>query len=295
MPAQLGFSSHQSQTSDSAFPECLTNCTLHPIPCDMGTSSIDIDFKSLGTRCMEIVSASMSSGLVVKMSLSIGPDFSFNFCSEKNGCLPFPADAEKSEKSKKKSKSPSTRRRDFTRLIAFRNKKVVSPGAPEAVKSSLLDFPRVISSQQEDTNQLTSFDCQSSDSDPKKVICGLSVPPTAISAHDILPSDNNDKTDCLCFCLSTPCVCLLAAKPLSPVPSLKIKRTKDGWKSQLVSQICGNCDQPFLNSKHICDDKSEADEEDQNTPRINMFGPDEEEVYYDNPMHPDCIVACAQQ
>ena len=167
---------------------------------------------------------------------------------------------------------------------------MVSPGAPEAVKSSLSDFPRVISSQQEDTNQLTSFDCQSSDSDPKEVICGLSVPPTAISDDpDILPSDN-DKTS-LCVCLSTPCVCLLAAKPLSPVPNLKILRTKDGWKSQLVSQICGNCDQPFLNSKHICDDKSEADEENQNTPRNNMSGPDEEEVYYDNP---DCRAAIVQ-
>ena len=143
---------------------------------------------------------------------------------------------------------------------------------------------------------------ESGKTDPKGVICGLSVPPSAISDPDILPSENNDKTDCLCFCHSTPCVCLLAAKPLSPVPSLKIKRTKDGWKSQLVSQICGNCDQPFLNSKHICDDKSEADEEDQNTPRNNMSGPDEEEAYYDNPMHPDCIAAivqpvqqCAQQ
>merc|ERR1712233_107754 len=104
MTIELGFSSGRSQTSDFAFPECLTNCTLHPIPCDMDTSSIDIDFQSLGTRCIEICSASMSSGLVVKMSLSIGPDFSFNFCSDKNGCLPLPADAEKSEKSKKKSK-----------------------------------------------------------------------------------------------------------------------------------------------------------------------------------------------
>ena len=171
---------------------------------------------------------------------------------------------------------------------------MVSPGAPEAVNRSLVDLPRVTASQQEDTNQLTSIDCQSSDSDPKEVICGHSVPPSAISDPDIPPSDYNDKTN-LCVCLSTPCVCLLAAKPLSPVPSLKIRRTKDGWKSQLVSQICGNCDQPFLNSKHICDDKSEADEENQNTPRNNMFGPDEEEVYYDNPMHPDCIAACAQQ
>ena len=73
------------------------------------------------------------------------------------------------------------------------------------------------------------------------------------------------------------------------MPNLKIRRTKDGWKSQLVSQICGNCDQPFLNSKHICDDKSEADEE--NTPRNIMFGPDEEEVHYDNP---DCRAAIVQ-
>ena len=166
------------------------------------------------------------------MSMSIGSAFSFNFCSETNGSLPLPTVF---DKSKKKPKSPSTKRRDMVRLAAFRNKKAVSPGAPEAV-NSLVEFPRVIASQQEDTNQLTSFDCQSSDSDPKEVICGLSVPPTALSDPDILPSENNDKTDCLCFCLSTPCVCLLAAKPLSPVPSLKIKRTKDGWKSQLVSQ-----------------------------------------------------------
>ena len=290
----MSFSSGRSQTSDFAFPECLTNSTLHPIPCDMGTSSIDIDFQSLGTRCIEICSASMSSGLVVKMSLSIGPDFSFNFCSDKNGSLPLPADEKKSEKSKKKSKSPSTRRRDFIRLTAFRNKKVVSPGAPEAVNRSLVDLSRVTANHQEDTNQLTSIDCQSSDSDPKEVSCGHSVPPSASSDPDILPSDYNDKTNCLCVCLSTPCVCLPAAKPLSPVPNLKISRTKDGWKSQRVSQICGNCDKPFLNSKHICDDKSEADEEDRNTPSNNRSGPDEEEAYYDNPMHPDCIAAIVQ-
>ena len=250
----------------------------------MGSSTFDIDFQSIGKRCLEICQESHSIGLVVKMSMSIGSAFSFNFCSETNGSLPLPTVF---DKSKKKPKSPSTKRRDMVRLAAFRNKKAVSPGAPEAV-NSLVELPRVIASQQEDTNQLTSVDCQSSDSDPKEVTCGLSVPPTAISDDpDILPSDN-DKTS-LCVCLSTPCVCLLAAKPLSPVPNLKILRTKDGWKSQLVSQICGNCDQPFLNSNHICDDKSEVDEE--NTPRNTMFDPYEEEVYYDNP---DCRAAIAQ-
>ena len=291
---ELSFSSGRSQTSDFAFPECLTNYTLHPIPCDMATSSIDIDFQSLGTRCIEICSASMSSGLVVKMSLSIGPDFSFNFCSEKNGCQPLPAELKKSEKSTRKSKSPSTRRRDLHRLAAFRNKKAVSPGEPVTVDCSLVDLPRVTAtSQKESTNKVTSLDRRSPDLDPKEFICDLSVPPTASFDPDILPSDNKDKTS-LCVCLSTPCVCLLAAKPLSPVPNLKILRTKDGWKSQLVSQICGNCDKPFLNSKHICDDKSEADEEDKNTPRNNMSGPDEEEFYHDNPMHPDCIAAIVQ-
>ena len=226
----------------------------------------------------------MSSGLVVKMSLSIGPDFSFNFCSEKNGCQPLPAELKKSEKSTRKSKSPSTRRRDLHRLAAFRNKKAVSPGEPVTVDCSLVDLPRVTAtSQKESTNKVTSLDRRSPDLDPKEFICDLSVPPTAS-----FDPDNNDKTS-LCVCLSTPCVCLLAAKPLSPVPNLKIRRTKDGWKSQLVSQICGNCDKPFLNSKHICDDKSEVDEED--TPRNIMFGTDEEEFHYDNP---DCRAAIAQ-
>ena len=78
------------------------------------------------------------------MSLSIGKAFSFNFCSETNGSLPLPAVF---EKPKKKTKSPSTRRRDQTRLTAFRNKKAASPGLPEALDPSPLYLPEVTTNQ----------------------------------------------------------------------------------------------------------------------------------------------------
>ena len=45
---------------------------------------------------------------------------------------------------------------------------------------------------------------------------------------------------------------------------MKIKKTKDGWTSSPVCspepQMCEMCDQPFLNSMHICGEKSGADE-----------------------------------
>ena len=61
--------------------------------------------------------------------------------------------------------------------------------------------------------------------------------------------------------------------------------------------MCENCGHPFLNSKHICDEKNDADEVDQNIPRNNMSGPGEDT--YDNTWRSTDNVAqirqCAQQ
>ena len=63
----------------------------------------------------------------------------------------------------------------------------------------------------------------------------------------------------VCQCI--PCVCL-ASKPLSPkiLPKIKIKKTKDGWTSSPDPQLCEMCDLPFLDSMHICGEKSGRDE-----------------------------------
>ena len=267
----LGSSSHQSQTSDSAFPECLTNSTLHSISCDMAPSTIDIDFQSIGERCLEICQESLSIGLVVKLSMSIGSAFAFNFCSETNDCLPLPTVFEKSQK---KTKSPSTKRRDLIRITAFRNKKAASPGVPLASEFSPLDPPIVISSQKESHAPSTSasLDRRSSDLDANVPETSIdpSVPPPAFSEPSF-PSTaiNEDNPNNLCVCQSIPCNCL-ASKPLSPkrlVPKFKIKKTEDGWKTS--HSLCENCDQPFLNSSHICGDNSDIDE----IQSENMSGP----------------------
>ena len=227
----------------------------------MTSSFSDDDYQSIGKQCLDICQASVTIGLVVKMSLSIGTAFSFNFCSETNGSLPLPAVF---EKPKKKTKSPSTRQRDQTRLTAFRNKKAASPGLPEALDPSPLDFPEVTTSLMESTVPSSSLEPRSFDADasvpevtfdpsvPPPASCDLSIPP---------PTINNYSTNSLCVCQCIPCVCL-ASKPLSPkrLPKIKIKKTKDGWTSSPEPQLCEMCYQPFLNSMHICGEKSGGDE-----------------------------------
>ena len=51
------------------------------------------------------------------------------------------------------------------------------------------------------------------------------------------------------------------------MPKFKIKKTDDGWKTS--NSLCENCDQPFLNSNHICGDNSDVDE----IPSENMSEP----------------------
>ena len=75
----------------------------------------------------------------------------------------------------------------------------------------------------------------SSTATPKPRFAGnLSIPP---------PTINNYSTNSLCVCQCIPCVCL-ASKPLSPkrLPKMKIKKTKDGWTSSPVPQLCEMCD-----------------------------------------------------
>ena len=64
------------------------------------------------------------------------------------------------------------------------------------------------------------------------------------------------------LCVPVYSLFLVASKPLSPkrLPKLKIKKTKEGWTSPPEPQMCEMCDQPFLNSMHICGEKSGADE-----------------------------------
>ena len=52
----------------------------------MASSSSDDDYQSIGKQRLDICQASVTIGLVVKMSLSIGTAFSFNFCSAISAC-----------------------------------------------------------------------------------------------------------------------------------------------------------------------------------------------------------------
>ena len=241
----------------------------------MASSSCDIDYQSIGKQCLDICQTSVTNGLMVKMSLSIGKVFSFNFCSETNGSLPLPAVF---VRPKKKTKSPSTRQRDKTRLTAFRNKKAASPGLPVALDPSSLDYPGVSSSHLDSTLPSTSFHPRSSDSDANvpEDNFDLSVPPPASFDPSVPPPTSyNDSTNNICVCLTVPCLCL-ASKTLSPqrfVPKFKIRKTENSWttnNSSSAPQLCGNCNQPFLDAKHICGDKSDNEDGDKDSECKNM-------------------------
>jgi len=239
----------------------------------MASSSCDIDYQSIGRQCLDICQASVTRGLVVDMSLSIGTAFRFHFRSESNSSLPLPASVEKP----KKAKSPATRQRDHARFIAFRNRKFVSPGLPVASDPSPLDLPEGHPSHKDSTVSSTSFDLRSPDKDANvfEDTFDPSVPPPAIfDPSNPPPAKNSPSINSLCVCHSVQYVCL-ASKPLSPkksVPSIQIKKTEDGWKTTTSSPetpMCENCGQPFLNPSHTCD-QSDSDDVDQMSTSGNL-------------------------
>ena len=141
-------SSLSSRTSDLAFPECCTKLSLQYLPRRMTPLPSDNEFRSLGKRCLDFAKASQSNGLDVKLSLSIGRVFSFNYSWENNDNSSLPAVVE--DKPKKKTKSPYTRRRDQLRRANFRNRKkssLGSSGAPLARNGFNMDVPVVTASK----------------------------------------------------------------------------------------------------------------------------------------------------
>ena len=216
----------------------------------MASSSSDNDYQSIGKQCLDLTKACVNIGQVVKMSLSIGTSFSYNFCSEPNG-NPLPAVV------KKKNKSQATQRRDQTRRAAFLHKKAASSSLSLALDRPLPESPEVDPSQIQPILSSPSFEPRPLDTEPNDVENN--------SGPFITPLADNINT--LCVCLSVPCVCL-ASKPPSPtrdqpsVPSLKIKETPLGWETTTSSTdptICENCDQPFLDWTHLCGDKNDDD------------------------------------
>ena len=178
----------------------------------MASSSSDDDYRlSIGKQCLDLTKACVNIGQVVKMSLSIGTSFSYNFCSEPNG-NPLPAVV------KKKNKSQATQRRDQKRRAAFFHKKAASSSLSLALDRPLPESPEADPSQIQPILSSPSFEPRPLDTEPNDVENN--------SGPFITPLADNINT--LCVCLSVPCVCL-ASKPPSPtrdqplVPSLKIK------------------------------------------------------------------------
>ena len=214
----------------------------------MASYSGDYDYQSIGKQCLDLTKACVNIGQVVKMSLSIGTSFSYNFCSEPNG-NPLPAVV------KKKNKSQATRRRDQKRRSDFLHRKAASSSLSLALDRPLPESPEV---------------------DPRQFQPILPSPSLGPRPLDTEPNDFEDNSgpsnapladniDTLCICLSVPCVCF-ASKPPSPtidqVPSLKIKETPHGWETTTSSTdptICENCDQPFQDWTYLCGDKNDDD------------------------------------
>ena len=164
------------------------------------------------------------------MSMSIGSAFSFNFCSETNGSLPLPTVF---DKTKKKPKSPSTKRRDLVRLAAFRNKKATSPArVPLAPGCSPLDLPKVTQSQKEFhvPSTSTSFDRRSPDMDAN-VPEDLSVPPQPTSRPPSYPQPGMRTTPRV-FVPAIPSLALVSPQNLChPLcPSLRSRKRMMGGK-----------------------------------------------------------------
>ena len=232
----------------------------------MASSSSDNDYQSIGKQCLDLPKACVNIGQVVKMSLSIGTSFSYNFCSENNGS-PLPAVV------KKKNKSEATRRRDQKRRAAFLDKKAASPSL-SALDRPLPESPEVNPSQFQPISPSPSLGPRPLDTEPNDFEDN--------SSPFIAPLADNINT--LCICQFVPCVCF---KPPSPtidlVPSLKIKETPHGWEATTSSSdppICENCDHPFLDWNHLCSDKNKNDD-DKNSKCESTRGPGPDEDILD--------------
>ena len=219
----------------------------------MASSSCDNNYQSIGKQCLDLTKACVNNGQVVKLSLSIGTSFSYNFCSEPNG-NPLPAVL------KKKNKSPGTRQRDLKRRAAFLHKKAASSSLPVALDFPLPESPEVDPSLIQPNLPSSSLEPRPLDTESNDFVDN-SDPLIAPLAN------NNDNIYTFCVCQSVPCLCL-TSKPLTPirdqplVPSLKIKKTPLGWASTTSlpdPAICDNCDQPFLDWNHQCGDKNDDD------------------------------------
>ena len=129
----------------------------------MASCSSDYDCQSIGKQCLDITKACVNIGLAVKMSLSIGSSFSYDFCSEQNG-NPLPAVV------KKKKKSPSTRGRDQKRRAAFLHKKAASSslsnGDSMDLDPPLAESPEVDPSQIQPILSSPSFEPRPLDTEP---------------------------------------------------------------------------------------------------------------------------------
>ena len=233
----------------------------------MASSSCDNNYQSIAKQCLDLTKACVSNGQVVKLSLSIGTSFSYNFCSEHNA-KPLPAVLTK------KNKSPGTRARDLKRRAAFLHKKAAdSSSLPVALDSPPPESHEVEPSQTQPNLSSPSFEpgpleTESNDFEDNSDPC-------------IVPLPNNNST--LCVCQSAPCICL-PCKPLTPitdqplVPSLKIKKTQLGWTSTTSlpdPANCDNCDQPFLDWNHICD-SGDKDDDDKSSKCESVASPEED-------------------
>ena len=241
----------------------------------MAPSPCDNDYQSIGKLCLELCQASVAIGHVVKLSLDIGSSFSFNYSSENSGNS-LPAVVEKPKK-----KSPATLQRDRQRRAAFLLKKAASSEMcpPVAQDHSLPESPEVTTSQVDAILPSSSLEPRSSDTE--------SIVEDNPDSSFTLLANRKDTNNTLCICSSVPCVCL-ASKPLSPirdqpavVPSFKIKKANAGWSTTTSSThpLCDNCGHPFLNSKHLCvDDDDENDN--QNSKCESTRGPEEDILDY---------------
>ena len=66
------------------------------------------------------------------------------------------------------------------------------------------------------------------------------------------------------------------------VSSIKIRKTKLGWSTTTSSPhpLCDNCSHPFLNSKHLCVDDYDDENDNQNSKRESARGPEEDILDY---------------
>ena len=148
----------------------------------------------------------------------------------------------------KKRISPSSKRRNKERKIAFLSRKKAS-STPAFLPTAGVSEP---------SSPASGCDTHSS------VTLGDEADPNADNINHQQEQENVGASS-LCVCGSVPCVCLMSQSPINPVPKIKLKKTSGTWSSM---HHCPNCSKALHDHHHQCGDDDGEDGDDISGPQL---------------------------